>query len=278
VRVLRQAQGRFLETTAAAGLGDATGWWNSITEIRTRASGPADLLLGNLGLNSYVRASPSEPARLHVNDFAHAGAGVQAVVSFFKDGVSYPMATRDELLRAVPTLRSKYPSYRDFGASRVEDIFPTGDMRSATVLEARRLASTLARNRGNGTFELLSLAVEAQFAPIRAAVAGDFDGDGRTDMLVAGNFHEVAPILGRYDASYGLLLRGTATGGFEPVDMANGGVMIEGQVRRMRTLRGADGSQLVAVARNNDRLGLYRVRTSRAPIASASKASRPVAR
>ena len=31
----------------------------------------------------------------------------------------------------------------------------------------------------------------------------DFDGDGHTDLLVAGNFFGVPPLLGRYDASYG---------------------------------------------------------------------------
>ena len=50
--------------------------------------------------------------------------------------------------------------------------------------------------------------MEAQFAPVTAIVADDFDGDGRTDLLLAGNEFGIPPLFGRYDASYGLLLHG----------------------------------------------------------------------
>jgi enediyne biosynthesis protein E4 len=119
------------------------------------------------------------------------------------------------------------------------------------VLEAKELASVVALNNGDGTFTVTPLPVEAQFAPIRAVLADDFDGDGHTDLLVAGNFHGVTPMRGRYDASYGLLLRGDAKGGFEVVDLEAGGLVIEGEVRAMQMLRGADGSRNVVVARND---------------------------
>src|SRR5205823_7067707 len=46
------------------------------------------------------------------------------------------------------------------------------------------------------------------------------------------------PVLGRYDASYGLLLSGTGDGRFEAVDMERSGLVIEGQVRHMGWLSG----------------------------------------
>src|SRR5439155_831640 len=78
-----------------------------------------------------------------------------------------------------PQLRSRYPSYADFGASRVDDIFPAAELKQATVLEARVFASSVAWNNGDGTFTLRPLSVEAQFAPVYASLAADFDGDGR---------------------------------------------------------------------------------------------------
>jgi len=63
------------------------------------------------------------------------------------------------------------------------------------------------------------LPIEAQLAPIYASLAGDFDGDGKIDLVVAGNFYGVTPREGRYDASYGLLLHGDGHGGFTAVDM-----------------------------------------------------------
>jgi hypothetical protein len=257
VRVFQQQGGRFVERTADAGLANSEGWWNTVLAADLDGNGRDDLVLGNLGLNSYIRASPDEPARLYVHDFGGNGA-LEQVLTFWKGGVSYPLAGRDELVRLIPTLRSRYPSYASFGASRVEDIFPAAELRAARVLEARTFASSVALNDGRGHFALHALPVEAQLAPIHAALADDYDGDGRVDLLVAGNFHGVPPSQGRYDASYGLLLRGTGAGRFAAVDMAASGVAIDGEVRRLRVVRAAGGRRLIVAARNDDRVAVLR--------------------
>jgi hypothetical protein len=73
-----------------------------------------------------------------------------------------------------------------------------------------------------------------------------------------GNDYGVTPALGHYDASYGLLLTGSGDGHFAPVDLERDHLVIEGQVRHLAWLRGAGGSRLIVVARNNDRLKLLR--------------------
>jgi hypothetical protein len=194
---------------------------------------------------------------LYVHDFAKNG-GLQQILTFYKEGVSYPVAGRDEIARQIPSLRSKYPSYASFGASRVEDIFAASDLQEATVLEAKTFASAVALNRGDGTFRLRPLPAEAQLSPLYAALADDFDKDGRTDLLVAGNLYGVTPVRGRYDASYGLLLGGTGDGSFTPVEMDKSSLSIEGQVRHLERLRTAAGDRLIVVARNNDKLQVLR--------------------
>jgi enediyne biosynthesis protein E4 len=194
---------------------------------------------------------------LYVGDFFGTGA-VKQILTFYKHGVSYPLAGRDELVRAMPRLLSKYPSYASFGDSRIEDILPSAELKKGKILEANTFASSVAMNNGNGTFTLRPLPVEAQFAPIYATLAEDFDGDGKTDLLVAGNLYGVPPILGRYDASYGLMLRGDGKGGFTSVDMRASNLDIEGEVRHMRLLKGAGGAPRIVVARNNDRLQIIR--------------------
>jgi len=253
VRVFRQEGGRFVDRTAQAGLAGTEAWWNSVTVADLNGDGRPDLVLGNLGRNSYLQASPTEPARLYVGGFGHNGT-LEQVLTFYKHGVSYPLAGRDELISLIPRLRSRYATYADFGAAHVEDIFPAEELAQATVREARMFASSVALNNGNGTFTLRPLPAEAQFAPIRAVLASDFDGDGRQDLLVGGNLYGVPPVLGRYDASYGLLLSGRGDGRFDAVDMERSGLVMEGQVRHIAWLRQTDGRRVIVVARNNDKL------------------------
>jgi len=260
VRVYRQEGrgGRFTERTNEAGMADTEGWWNHVAVADVNNDRHPDLVLGNLGLNSYVRASRAEPARLYVADFFNTGS-LKQILTFHKGGTSYPVVGRDDLVRLMPPLRQRYPSYRSFGAARVEDILPLVELQRATVLQSRTFASAIALGDG-GAFRLQPLPPEAQFFPVFASLARDFDGDGKVDLLLGGNFHGVTPVYGRYDAGYGLLLKGGGDGTFSAVDMATSGVAILGEVRDMKLVRCADGAVAVAVARNNDTLLLLGAR------------------
>ena len=73
VRVFHQEQGKLVERTAQVGLERSDGWWNSVTVADVNGDSRPDLVLGNLGLNSYITASRDAPARLYLGDFGHDG-------------------------------------------------------------------------------------------------------------------------------------------------------------------------------------------------------------
>src|SRR6185295_8812561 len=134
VRVFHQEQGRLVERTKEVGLDGSEGWWNSVTVADLDRDGRPDLVLGNLGLNSLITASREAPARVRLGDFAHDGK-LTPILTLARSAGEHPVAGRDELTRAIPALRERFPTYSAFGASTIDQIIPKADLRAARTLE-----------------------------------------------------------------------------------------------------------------------------------------------
>jgi hypothetical protein len=149
-------------------------------------------------------------------------------------------------------LKERYPDYKSYAKQTVADVFPRTDLADAVERNAYTFATTLVRNNGDGSFTMIPLPAEAQMAPVYGMLAKDFDGDGHTDLLLAGNFDGVKPELGKMDASYGLFLRGDGKGHFTPLRTTESGFFVPGQARDIERVHTANGDRYI-VTRNNDR-------------------------
>jgi hypothetical protein len=59
----------------------------------------------------------------------------------------------------------------------------------------------------------------------------DFNGDGKTDLLLCGNNSHTKIRIGKFDANYGLLLAGDGKGNFNYIMQNESGFNIRGDVR-----------------------------------------------
>jgi len=231
------------------------GWWNCLKAADLDGDGDLDFVIGNHGLNSRFRASEEKPVSCYINDFDHNGSAEQ-IICTYKGDKSYPMALRQDLLRQIPSLQKKYLKFSDYAGQTMEDIFTPDQLESAIEQKAYLLESAVLLNNGDGAFELRKLPDEAQFSPIYGILVEDFDGDGKEDLLLGGNFYRAKPEVGRYDASYGLFLKGNGDGAFTLIKTKDSGFFLEGEVRDIISLKSPRG-ELVLVGRNNDQLQVF---------------------
>ena len=256
ITIFRNAGGGRLTPMAAPGLEHSAGWWNRIVAGDFTGDGKVDFIVGNAGLNSRCHASATEPVTMYVNDFGHTGYAEQ-IVSCYNHGVSYPLVLRDELLKTVPTLKARYPTYKAYATQTVADMFPKSELDKAILKSAESFATTLVRNDGGGKFTLVPLPREAQLAPVYGILPQDVDGDGVTDLALGGNLDEVRVDIGAMHASYGLVLKGDGRGTFKPIPATKSGFFVPGQIRDIQRARTRNGA-LYIVARNNDRPLVFR--------------------
>ena len=254
------ADSRLVERTEAAGLAGTEGWWTALHAADLNGDGASDLIAGNLGLNSRLRATPETPVRLYVHDFNGDGAP-EPILTRYNEGRSYPWVRRDELLDRMPTLDERFPTYDAYGDSQVEDLFPAQELRDATVKEARLFASVYVENRGDSTFAVEPLPTRAQLAPVYGILAHDLTGNGRREVMLGGNFYGVRSRQGRYDASYGTILQRDQTGHWSALPPGESTMYLDGEVRALRHLERPGGRPIVLVARNDARPQVVRLRS-----------------
>jgi hypothetical protein len=256
ITVFRNTGGGKLTPHVPRGLEKSAGWWNRIVARDFTGDGRVDFVVGNLGLNSRLRATASAPTSMYVKDFDGNGS-VEQIVASFNGDASYPIALRDDLLKGLPYLAPAFPTYKDYALKTVEDIFSPKELGDAVTLRAHTFASSLVRLNADGSYTLVPLPAEAQITPIYGILADDIDGDKNLDLLLVGNFDSFKPEIGRMAASFGLALRGDGKGHFAAMPSGESGFKVAGQGRDIRRLQTRAGDVYV-VTRNNDAPMVFR--------------------
>lgn len=225
------------------------GLWNRLHLADTDNDGDLDLIAGNWGTNSQLKASETEPATLHFGDFDKNGF-IDPLLCYYVQGKSYPMASRDEMTDQIVSLRQRFTNYESYSKATINDILTEEQLKSAKTLSINHLSTTYFENV-NGKFITRTLPIEADYAPVYGIATDDFDHDGKMDILLCGNVDQVRIKIGKMDANYGILLKGSGKGGFQYTPQYQSGLNIKGCVRDVVSLKTKNGATVLMLGVNN---------------------------
>lgn len=228
------------------------GWWNKIETADFNSDGKLDLIIGNMGTNTQFHASDAEPAEMYYKDFDTNGS-VDPFFCFYIQGKSYPFVTRDELIEQIGSMRSLFPSYKSYANATLQDVFKSDDLSTWNRLKANHMETTLFISTSDNKLQLSDLPIQAQYSPVFTITPLDFNHDGFSDLVLCGNINHAKLRLGKFDANYGVLLKGNGKGGFQFVEQRESGFHLQGDVRSVisidNTLLFGIGQQPVAAYR-----------------------------
>ncbi len=268
IKMLKNINGNLQDVTEQAGVSNEFGWWSSILPGDFDNDGDMDYIVGNLGLNSYYKATQQNPARIYAKDFDNNGS-YDAIPSLYLPATAadpvrkeFPAQTRDDIIKQLVSFKSKFQTYKSFAEATFDKLFTAEEFKDALVLKANNFHHSLLKNLGDGKFQIVALPGMIQYSCVNGMLAEDFDGDGNLDVLLTGNDYGTEVSVGRYDGCNGIFMKGNGKGEFTPARILESGWFVPGNAKALVKLRGSDGQLLLAAGQNRGPLKISRLNKS----------------
>ncbi|MEK6481740.1 VCBS repeat-containing protein [Catalinimonas sp. 4WD22] len=231
------------------------GWWHSVISFDIDKDGDQDYLLGNVGLNYRFSASEENPLEMYVQDMDENGTS-ELFMGYHQGSKLLPVHERDEIFQQWRGIKKQYPEHTSYAKASLQDIL-SSSYDKAFHLQADTLAHVILYNEGNGIFKVVSLPKVGQVSAVKTALFTDISGDGKEELLIAGNFYDTNTQTPRLDASLGQVFN-MMDDEIMPVNSQQSGFFASGDVRKMVLLNTAHG-KAVLMATNDQAYRLYKI-------------------
>ena len=253
IKIYEYAGGKYIEATQKYGLEKTEGWWNKLVADDLDGDGDMDIIAGNLGENYKFKASTSKPFEVFAKDFDNNNTN-DIFLAKYNDETLVPVRGRECTSQQCPMIAERFPSFLSFAESDLKTILGE-DIKTALHYQAHLFSSVILVNE-NGKFTIRKLPLEAQFSTVNCIIAKDFDGDGRKDILIAGNKFDVEVETTPADASPGLFLKGLGNLNFQSTKPLESGFFVPYNVKDMQAVILGDRLTIL-VSSNNDKLRAF---------------------
>ncbi|MFM2359105.1 MAG: hypothetical protein RLY16_1098 [Bacteroidota bacterium] len=267
IRFFKNQNNKLIEVTDATQLTEMHGMWRSLQQADIDRDGDMDYIAGNIGLNNSYHIVASKPMFLYAKDIDRNGFTDLIPAYSIKNNKGayavYPGLDRNQLSEQVPSVKKKYLLHADYAKITMEQLKNDFGKEDWLELKCKTIQSIWIENLSNGKFKSHALPIEAQFAPINSIVASDFTNDGFVDLVVAGNEYQASLNTGRYDASYGLVLKGDGKGNFTTINPITSGLIIDGDVKDMQLITLRNKRKALLIALNDASLQTYLLQPSK---------------
>lgn len=249
IMVFENKEAVFTDVTMAYGLEHTSGLWHHINLSDVNGDGKIDILAGNHGSNTRLKASRSKPLRMYVNDFDN-NSSVEQIITQYEGEKAYPIVMLPDLIKQLPPLKKKYVKHEAYKNQTMEDIFDQQTLERSQTLEVKTLNTTLFLQEEN-QFNAHELPFEAQISQIYASHMEDLNQDGLVDIILAGNQKRIKPELGSNNASYGVVLLAKPDGFYAlPIDQS--GIYVPNETRHIEKIK-IDEKEVFVFIRNNEK-------------------------
>jgi hypothetical protein len=242
--------GRFVFDRTTKGLEQSNAWWYSIHAADIDRDGDLDFIAGNLGENNKFKPNPEKPLHVFCNDFDGNGT-YDIVLSKQNESRFLPVRGRECSSEQMPFISRKFPSFRSFAEADLSEIYGSQALQQSLHYVAYDFSSVYLENLSGGTFKKHRLPAEAQFGPVMSMISGDFNDNGKLNILGVGNIFDSEPETIRYDACRGFVLEVNEQG--QPEAINESGFYHFTDAKALAEIR-INGRRHFIVASNSDSL------------------------